>query len=103
MGRVEGKVAIVPGAASGLGAADARLPAAEGASVIMPDLNEPARRTLAARGDYAQLWGQGWFAFPNPVYGDSITGTIGEVYPETHRWKPGTPRSDAPAIMNEGN
>ena len=61
-----------------------------------------ARRTLAARGDYAQLWGQGWFAFPNPVYGDSITGTIGEVYPETHRWKPGTPRSDAPAIMNEG-
>ena len=61
-----------------------------------------ARRILAARGDYAQLWGQGWFAFPNPVYGDSITGTIGEVYPETRRWKPGTPRSDAPAIMNEG-
>ena len=61
-----------------------------------------ARRTLAARGDYAQLWGQGWFAFPNPVYGDSITGTIGEVYPETRRWKPGTPHSDSPAIMNEG-
>ena len=61
-----------------------------------------ARRTLAARGDFAQLWGQGWFAFPNPVYGDSVKGTIGEVFSENRRWTPGTPRSDAPAIMNEG-
>ena len=35
MGRADGKVAIVTGAASGLGAADARLLAAEGASVVM--------------------------------------------------------------------
>ena len=60
------------------------------------------RRELAARGEYAQLWGQCWFAFPNPVYGDSITGTIGEVFAEDRRWTPGTPRSNAPAIMNEG-
>ena len=63
-----------------------------------------ARRELAARGEYAQLWGNGWFAFPNPVYGDSITGTIGEVFPPDQRWTPGnsTMPGDAPAIMNEG-
>ena len=63
-----------------------------------------ARRELAARGEYAQLWGNGWFALPNPVYGDSITGTIGEVFPPDQRWKPGNAPmpGDAPAIMNEG-
>ena len=40
MGRVEGKVAIVTGAASGMGRADARLLAAEGAKVVVTDLNE---------------------------------------------------------------
>lgn len=62
-----------------------------------------ARRQLAARGDYAQLWGNGWFALPNPVYGDSIKGTIGEVFAEDQRWNPDTARSNAPAIMSEGN
>jgi len=47
MGRVEGKVAIIPGAASGLGEAGARLLAAEGASVIMTDINEPGGRAIA--------------------------------------------------------
>lgn len=40
MGRVEGKVAIVTGAASGMGRADARLLAEEGARVVLTDLNE---------------------------------------------------------------
>ena len=62
-----------------------------------------ARRELAARGDLAQLWGNGWFVLPNPVYGDSLKGTVDEVFPEGTRWSPGTARSDAPAIMNEGN
>jgi len=39
MGRVEGKIAIVTGAASGLGAACARLLAREGASVVLADLD----------------------------------------------------------------
>lgn len=44
MKRLEGKVAIVTGAASGLGVADARLMAAEGARVVLTDID-------AARGE----------------------------------------------------
>ncbi len=40
MGRVQGKVAIVTGAAQGLGASDARMLAKEGASVVLTDVNE---------------------------------------------------------------
>jgi len=47
MGRVEGKVAIVTGAASGMGRADAELLAAEGAKVVLADLNEADGQALA--------------------------------------------------------
>jgi len=40
MGRVSGKVALISGAASGIGAACARLLAAEGAAVMLVDLND---------------------------------------------------------------
>ena len=47
MGRVEGKVAIVTGAASGMGRADAELLAAEGAKVVVTDLNEADGQAVA--------------------------------------------------------
>ena len=48
MGRVAGKVALVTGGASGLGAASARLLAREGARVLLTDLAEEAGETVAA-------------------------------------------------------
>ncbi|MFJ7078930.1 SDR family NAD(P)-dependent oxidoreductase [Streptomyces sp. NPDC098781] len=46
--RVRGKVAIVSGAASGMGAADARLLAEEGASVVLGDINKEQLEALTA-------------------------------------------------------
>jgi len=48
MSRLEGKVAIVTGAASGLGRADAQALARAGARVLLTDLNEPAGDSVAA-------------------------------------------------------
>ncbi|TMM46605.1 HAD family acid phosphatase [Qipengyuania marisflavi] len=58
-----------------------------------------ARRTITARGEYAALWGAGWFAFPNPVYGAWQKGTVDEVFPPDARWQPGTTVRQAPDIM----
>lgn len=46
-GRVEGKIAIVTGAASGIGKATARLLASEGAGVVVADINEAGGRAVA--------------------------------------------------------
>ncbi len=47
MDRVKGKVAIVTGAASGMGRADAIVLAAEGAQVVLTDLNEADGQAVA--------------------------------------------------------
>ncbi|HEY4344005.1 MAG TPA: glucose 1-dehydrogenase [Parvibaculum sp.] len=48
MGRVQGKVAIVTGAAKGIGAASAKALAREGAKVICSDFDEPGGEAVAA-------------------------------------------------------
>lgn len=48
MGRVEGKIALVTGAAMGLGFADAKMLVDEGATVILTDVNEEAGAAAAA-------------------------------------------------------
>jgi len=54
MDRVKGKVAIVTGAASGMGRADAILLAAEGAKVVLTDLNDEQGQAVAdSIGDQA--------------------------------------------------
>jgi 3(or 17)beta-hydroxysteroid dehydrogenase len=54
MGRVEGKVCIVTGAADGLGKADAIVLAREGATVVLTDVNEEVgRRTDEEIGEKA--------------------------------------------------
>ncbi|MDH0301700.1 MULTISPECIES: glucose 1-dehydrogenase [unclassified Pseudomonas] len=54
MQRVEGKVCLVTGAASGIGREDALLLAREGARVVLTDLNEEAGRAVAAEiGEHA--------------------------------------------------
>ena len=45
--RFENKVAIITGAASGIGAATARLMASEGAKVVLADISADAARALA--------------------------------------------------------
>ena len=56
MDRVKDKVAIVTGAAGGLGAEDAKLLVAEGARVVLTDIDEErGRETAAALGDAARF------------------------------------------------
>ncbi|GAA5063686.1 SDR family NAD(P)-dependent oxidoreductase [Nocardia callitridis] len=49
MARLEGKVALVTGASRGMGSSHAELFVAQGAKVILTDLNEQAGQTLATR------------------------------------------------------
>lgn len=56
MGQVDGKVAYITGAASGIGAACARVLAAEGARVVLTDLDDARGAALAAELGPAALY-----------------------------------------------
>lgn len=67
MGRLSGKIAVVTGASQGMGESHARMMAAEGAKVIMTDLNAEAGQKIADEiGDNAIFFkhdvtdGAGW-------------------------------------------
>ncbi|MGU3315740.1 HAD family acid phosphatase [Sphingomonas sp. M6A6_1c] len=44
------------------------------------------RRRVADSGAVADLWGNGWFVLPNPVYGTGLKGGFDEVFPADKRW-----------------
>ena len=44
------------------------------------------RRRIADSGAIADLWGNGWFVLPNPVYGTGLKGGYDEVFPADKRW-----------------
>ena len=56
MNRLKDKIAIITGAASGQGAAEAKLFASEGARVVLTDLNEGAGREVASQIGSAALF-----------------------------------------------
>ena len=56
MGRLDGRVAIVTGAAQGIGAATARRLASDGAKVALADLNQAGCETVA--GEIASAGGE---------------------------------------------
>ena len=57
MGRLDGKVCVITGAASGIGAETARLFAEEGARVVGVDLAEGAEGELAFTKDFIEELG----------------------------------------------
>jgi 3alpha(or 20beta)-hydroxysteroid dehydrogenase len=52
---MQGKVAIITGAASGQGAAEARLLASQGAKVVLTDISENGRAVAAELGDHGHF------------------------------------------------
>lgn len=46
------------------------------------------RRKLATNPAIAEVWGNGWFLFSNPVYGPSIRGGYDEIFTPETKWEP---------------
>ncbi|WP_404712747.1 HAD family acid phosphatase [Sphingomonas sp. MMS24-J13] len=46
-----------------------------------------ARRAATALPGIAELWGNGWFVLPNPVYGSALQGGSDEIFPKDKQWR----------------
>ena len=60
-----------------------------------------ARRATVAYSGIADMWGNGWFVMPNPVYGSALQGGPDDIFPKDKQWRdPGAaklPEPDAAA------
>lgn len=51
-------------------------------------LSALARKQMVQTAPFDQLWGNGWFMLPNPVYGPSIRGSFDEIFSADTKWAP---------------
>jgi 5'-nucleotidase (lipoprotein e(P4) family) len=55
------------------------------------------RRATVAYSGLADLWGNGWFVMPNPVYGSALQGGPDDIFPKDKQWRdPGPAKAAAP-------
>lgn len=55
-------------------------------------LSSVERRRAADIGAIGDMWGNGWFVLPNPVYGTGLKGGFDDVFPADKRWVDGAKR-----------
>jgi hypothetical protein len=48
--------------------------------------------TIEDAGAIGEMWGNGWFVLPNPVYGTGLKGGFDEVFSADRRWVDGGAR-----------
>ena len=77
MGRVQGKIALVTGAASGIGRASAALLAREGATVVATDVQDDAGRDVVAK--IKQAGGDAVYLHHDVANEDAWVSIIGEI------------------------
>ena len=105
MGRLDGKVALISGAASGLGAAEAELFAREGAHVVVGDIQTEAGQSvvdrIAAQPTAAQGPFPGWVP-KVPVVIERVTLLDPETTPRTATPDPATAATADPTADPTG-
>ncbi|MGP7795178.1 HAD family acid phosphatase [Sphingomonas sp. CLY1604] len=52
-------------------------------------LSSTDRRRAADTGPIGEMWGNGWFVLPNPVYGTGLKGGFDDIFPADRRWVDG--------------